>query len=58
MEEGRFGQIVMYFYNKLNTQFLLLYLQYMSGRELVENVRIPSYGGRGLKLLKKPSYYI
>jgi len=28
------------------------------GRELAENVRIPSYRGRGLKLLKKPSYDI
>jgi len=26
------------------------------GRELFENVRIPSYRGRELKLLKKPSY--
>jgi len=25
---------------------------------LAENVRIPSYGGRDLKLLKKPSYDI
>jgi len=30
------------------------------GRGLAENARIPSYiiGGRGLKLLKKPSYDI
>jgi len=27
-------------------------------RGLAENVRKPSYGGRGLKLLKKPSYVI
>jgi len=26
--------------------------------ELAENVRIPSYGKRGLKLFKKPSYDI
>jgi len=26
------------------------------GKGLTENVRIPSYGGRGIKLLKKPSY--
>jgi len=53
---------------KANSQFLLLYLQYMWGRGLVENVtwgrglaenvRIPLYGGRGLKLLKKPPYDI
>jgi len=28
------------------------------GVELAENVRIPSYRGRGRKLLKKPSYII
>jgi len=30
----------------------------MAGRGLAENVRIPSYRERGLKLLKKPSYDI
>jgi len=48
--------------------FILLYLRYMWGRWLVENViwreglaknvRISSYGGGGIKLLKKPSYGI
>jgi len=53
---------------KLDLQFILLYLRYMWGGGgdwlktsyggLAENVRIPSYGGRGLKLLKNPSYDI
>jgi len=59
---GEFGQIVMWL-KKFNSLFLLLYLRYMWGEGigskshieegLAENVRIPSYGVKGLKLLKK-----
>jgi len=40
---------------KLNLRFILLYFRYLWGSGLVENV---IGWGRGLKLLKKPSYDI
>jgi len=49
---------------KLNLQFikcgegLVENVIICEGRWLAENVRISSYGGGGLKLLKKPSYDI
>jgi len=41
---------------KLDLQFILLYLRYTvcGGRGMVENVRIPSYGGRESKFTQKP----
>jgi len=38
---------------KLNSQFLVLYLQYMWREGVSRKVRVPSYGRWGLKLLKK-----
>jgi len=58
MEEGIWPNrhITFIVAEKLNSQFLLLYLfaAYVEGRGWLKK----SYGRRGLKLLKKPSYDI
>jgi len=40
---------------KFNSQFFLLYLQYIRGEGSAEYVEIPLYGGEGPKIAKKTS---